>query len=153
MSLIFYNIEDILQHIDINLQEINLSYKYLIKIPDLIGNLINLQKLYLDNNKLIKIPDTIGNLINLETLYLTNNKLIKIPKSIRNLINLQYLYLNNNNLIKISNIIEKIKGICIDYNSYNKNIIFNIKRIYVNNIYRIRHKVIKKPYNCKLIYL
>jgi Leucine-rich repeat (LRR) protein len=55
---------------NINLKELNLSFKKLETVPDSIGNLINLQHLYLQQNQLISLPDSIGNLINLQRLHL-----------------------------------------------------------------------------------
>jgi Leucine-rich repeat (LRR) protein len=96
--------------------------------------------LNLNDNLLIELPDTIGNLNNLQYVNLSDNLLIELPDTIKNLTKLE-LSLTNNKLRKISSYIEKIKKIYIDYNSYNKNMIYKFKIIYISKT--SEYKIIK----------
>jgi Leucine-rich repeat (LRR) protein len=105
----------------INLRELNLTWNQLSSLPDSISNLINLQILYLSCNHFSSLPDSIGNLIHLQELYLQENKLSSLPDSIGNLINLRELFLHNNKLENlpdsIGNLIN-LKALCLFDNNF-----------------------------------
>ena len=92
-------------------QELNLSYKVLMEIPDSIAQLSNLTSLDLRSNLITEIPDSIAQLSNLTSLDLSNNEITKIPDSIAQLSNLTWLDLSNNEITKIPESIAQLSNL------------------------------------------
>ncbi len=90
------------------LEELDLSRKKIIKLPENLALLNNLKILFLNNNQLITLPESITKLKNLECLYLENNQLKSLPKNIGDLESLQELDLANNQLNTLPKSIEKL---------------------------------------------
>ncbi|MDE5120357.1 MAG: leucine-rich repeat domain-containing protein, partial [Trichodesmium sp. St19_bin1] len=96
---------------DRDLTELYLSGNQLITISESISQLSNLTELYLSVNKLRTIPESISQLSNLTKLYLSGNQLITIPESISQLSNLKELYLGVNKLRKIPESISQLSNL------------------------------------------
>lgn len=62
--------------------ELNLSFKNISELPEIIGDLKNLERLYLNNNQIRKLPESISKLKNLQTLDLRNNQITSLPKTL-----------------------------------------------------------------------
>ncbi len=146
-------------------------------IPDTINKLNNLIVLNINNNIIHNLP-SICNLIHLQQLNLSYNKLLYLPKEIKSLYKLIFLGLQNNKFYEIDKNIPYINlyNIKIDASSYNKNINFKNKLIFIstfdlrNNIRFTQCKqddynkyffhgiaksnfYIKIPYNCRITVL
>ena len=88
----------------IDLQNIDLKYNRIEKIPEKINTLINLKYLNLHNNQIKEIPYNFGiTLKNIISLNLDQNKISNID-NLRNIIALKELYLSNNNIKDISSL-------------------------------------------------
>ncbi|KMT17070.1 hypothetical protein BVRB_2g041270 [Beta vulgaris subsp. vulgaris] len=74
------------------LRVLSLSWYYIMKLPDSIGDLKHLRYLDISGTKVKELPETIGKLCNLQTLLLAHCELLeKLPTSTRNLVNLRHL--------------------------------------------------------------
>lgn len=80
------------------IDEINLRYKRLTKLPEWVSECVNLKKLNCSNNKLVSLPDNLPN--NLTELNCADN-FIKYLPDIDLPPNLLELYCNNNQLISL----------------------------------------------------
>ena len=92
-----YNVTDNLVHF-FSIDGLELAFKKITKLPELIGQLVNLQKLLLYNNQITVLPESIDQLVNLQKLSLSDNQITVLPESIGQLVNLQRLWLNNNQI-------------------------------------------------------
>jgi len=113
-----YNLDELY-----NLQELNLSFNQIRKIPKEIGQLQNLQELYLSGNIIKEIPKEIGRLNKLQILKLTSNQIKEIPKEIGQLQNLKELSLGSNQIKEIPKEIGQLKNLkelSLFYNKINE---------------------------------
>ncbi|PVD37897.1 hypothetical protein C0Q70_00499 [Pomacea canaliculata] len=81
-----------------NLQDVDLSYNDLPRVPEALYKLESLRRLNLSNNEITELSLMIDVWVNLETLNLSRNKLTALPVSIHKLVSLRKLYLNCNQL-------------------------------------------------------
>ena len=119
-----------------NLQFLEISFNFIDKIPEEIGNLNSLHLLNISHNNLTSIPNSISKLKQLKRLYLSYNnfsefiwpnefqnlkklkeficvgcKLNKIPKFLFSISSISNLDLSGNNLNKISSKIQNIENL------------------------------------------
>ncbi|GAB6020266.1 hypothetical protein CHUAL_002984 [Chamberlinius hualienensis] len=80
------------------LQDLDLSYNELPRIPDGLFTLTNLKRLNLNKNEISEVPSQIETWKNLEVLYLCRNKITALPPAICKLTNLRRLFVNENML-------------------------------------------------------
>lgn len=75
---------------------LDISFNYIEKLPENIGNIKTLKFLLVRDNWLIHLPDSICNLENLKEFNILNNQITYIPENIGNLTKLQdFCFLNN----------------------------------------------------------
>jgi Leucine-rich repeat (LRR) protein len=78
----------------INLKQLNISSRFIKRLPHNIGNLSNLQKLKLSGSSISKLPNSIGKLSKLKSLNLRGTLLEHIPFEIGKLKSLKILVLS-----------------------------------------------------------
>lgn len=81
-----------------NLQDLDMSYNDLPRIPEALFLFVNLKKLNLSSNSITEVPTQIEVWKNLETLNLSRNNLMALPSTLCKLSNLKRLYINENQL-------------------------------------------------------
>ena len=84
--------------VDIDPNQLDLSFAMVGTVPDEICQLTQLTTLSLSHNKLTILPDGICRLTNLTILDLSNNQLTEVPDGLCELMQLTELYLHNNQL-------------------------------------------------------
>ena len=91
-----------------NLMEMNFDYCDMVKLPNVISNIVSLKKLSITNcHKLSALHEGIGKLVNLESLRLSScSGLLELPNSITNLHVLKFL--NISGCISLSQLPENI---------------------------------------------
>lgn len=82
----------------VNLEDVDLSYNNLPKVPEAMYNLKSLKRFNLSNNEISELSSLIDTWVNMETLNLSRNKLSCLPSSLHKLASLKKLYVNSNNL-------------------------------------------------------
>lgn len=103
------------------LQELNLMWNQIAKLPEELGELTSLKKMVLSGNKLMSLHASIGNLKSLELLKMDHNRVEKLPSSMKNLTSLKTFNLWNN----------KLKEIPQDIGSLNKLRILGLSHNYI----------------------
>ncbi|XP_059178446.1 protein flightless-1 homolog [Physella acuta] len=81
-----------------NLQDVDLSYNTLTRVPEALYKLESLKRLNLSNNEIGELSLMIDIWTKMETLNLSRNKLKALPSSLHKLQNLKKLYVNQNQL-------------------------------------------------------
>ncbi|XP_046549598.1 protein flightless-1 homolog isoform X1 [Haliotis rubra] len=81
-----------------NLQDIDLSYNDLPRVPEALYKLSSLRRLNLCNNQISELSLMIDVWTKLETLNLSRNQLTALPTSLHKLVSLRKLYVNSNQL-------------------------------------------------------
>ncbi|XP_064595508.1 protein flightless-1 homolog isoform X2 [Liolophura sinensis] len=81
-----------------NLQELDLAFNDLPRVPEPLYKLRSLKRLNLSNNEITELPLTIDSWGSLEYLNLSRNKLKALPNSLCKLVELKKLYVNSNQL-------------------------------------------------------
>ncbi|XP_035825487.1 protein flightless-1 homolog isoform X3 [Aplysia californica] len=81
-----------------NLQDVDLSYNNLTRVPEALYKLSSLKRLNLSDNEISELSLMIDVWTKLETLNLSRNKLTALPTSLHKLVSLKKLYLNGNQL-------------------------------------------------------
>lgn len=81
-----------------NLQDVDLSYNLLNRVPEALYLLKSLKRLNLSDNEITELSLMIDVWTKLETLNLSRNKLAALPVSLHKLVCLKKLYLNGNQL-------------------------------------------------------
>ncbi len=93
------------------LEELDLRYNQLTKLPDGIWQLQKLNNLNLSGNQLTQLPDGIWQLQKLNNLKLSGNKLTQLPDGIWQLQNLNNLNLSHNQLTKLPDGIWQLQNL------------------------------------------
>jgi Leucine-rich repeat (LRR) protein len=162
-----------------NLEILNLSSNKISDISESILKLTNLEKLYLNNNLINILPQSICNLFKLKDIDISFNPISYILKPIYKLPKLQYIGMITLGQIKHIELLYKLQNYSRIYiNSYNFNI-FNtlcksssyskyVHLILLNKKYKnlyfklkiiceefeyISKKILKIPYNAKILYI
>ncbi|KAI8796832.1 protein flightless-1 [Biomphalaria glabrata] len=81
-----------------NLQDVDLSYNTLTRVPEALYKLESLKRLNLSDNEITELSLMIDIWTKMETLNLSRNKLKALPSSLHKLQSLKKLYLNGNQL-------------------------------------------------------
>jgi leucine-rich repeat protein SHOC2 len=109
-------LEEIIEKARIDrVSELDLRYKQLNRLPDIIGNIYTLRSLDLTGNKLTNLPDSISDLARLDTLDVTDNWLTSIPENIGNLTRLIRLSFENNHLTYLPESIGNLTNLAYLY--------------------------------------
>jgi len=93
--------------------KLDLSYKRLTYLPDMIGQLADPTELSVSSNQLTSLPESIGELTNLTSLNLTDNQLTSLPNSIGKLTNLTKLDISSNQLTSLPESIGQLTNLTI----------------------------------------
>ena len=106
--------------VDIDTNQLDLSFAIAGTVPDGICQLTQLTTLSLSHNKLTILPDGICRLTNLTILDLSHNKLTILPDGLCELMQLTELYLHNNQLTILPDGIGQLTQLTILYLGNNK---------------------------------
>ncbi|KAK2175165.1 hypothetical protein NP493_747g01024 [Ridgeia piscesae] len=81
-----------------NLQDVDLSYNDLPRVPEPLYKISSLKRLNISNNAITELSSLIDTWANLEFLNLSRNKLTELPNSLCRLTSLRKLYVNSNQI-------------------------------------------------------
>ncbi|KAI0215973.1 Flightless-1-like protein [Lamellibrachia satsuma] len=81
-----------------NLQDVDLSYNDLPRVPEPLYKIASLKRLNLSNNAITELSSLIDTWVNLEFINLSRNKLTELPNSLCRLTSLRKLYVNSNQI-------------------------------------------------------
>ncbi len=129
----------ILQALENNSTELDLTGLKLDSLPAELFNLTTLEWLYLGNNQLTSLPKQIGQMANLEGLDLTDNQLTSLPKQIGQLSCLGWLPLAGNRLARLPEEIGQLTRLNVMYLGSNQlaslppeiGLLKNLKELYL----------------------
>lgn len=100
------------------LDEFNISWNKISKLPDSIDRLENLKSCIISWNAINKIPDSLTNCRQLENLSAGYNNISELPEWLSKLVDLKFLSLSSNELTKLPDLnnLQKLEYLNISYN-------------------------------------